>query len=54
MASELYHRYNVGNLKLKFTFSRVASDPKIMTTPSKDVVLGLYEGFKSFADEVRF
>ena len=52
MASELYHRYNVGNLKLKFTFSRVASDPKIMTTPSKDVVLGLYEGFKSFADEV--
>ena len=52
MARELYTKYNVGHLKLKFTFSRVASDPKIKVTSSRDVVLGLYEGFKEFADEV--
>ena len=51
MAQTLYQKYNVGSLKLKFTFSRVSKDPKIVTTPAKDVVLGLYEGFKSFQSE---
>ncbi|MEE2960164.1 MAG: hypothetical protein VYA34_05420 [Myxococcota bacterium] len=52
MARTLYTHYNVGNLKLKFTFARVAADPRIKVTPSREVVQGLFEGFNSFKQEV--
>jgi hypothetical protein len=53
IASELYTKYNVGRLRLKFTFSRSSSNsadqiPGADDVPSEDVVLGLYEGFRRF------
>lgn len=56
MASELYDQYNVGFIRLKFSFSRQSSKledaiPGIEKLTSEDVVLGLYEGFKQFQDE---
>ncbi len=56
IAEELYKKYNVGKLRLKFTFSRATSSssdqiPGADSVPSEDVVLGLYEGFKKFQSE---
>lgn len=53
MAEELYVKYNVGNVRIKFTLSRASSNssdqiPGADSVTSEDVVLGLYEGFKQF------
>lgn len=52
MASELYHRYNVGKIRLKFTLSRATSSdeqiPGLENLTEEDVVLGLYDGFMQF------
>lgn len=56
MASELYHKYNIGQVRLKFSLSRVTADsseqiPGIDDVTSEDVVLGLYEGFALFQNQ---
>ncbi len=56
MASELYLKYNVGKIRLKFTLSRASSSsteqvPGADDVTPEDVVLGLYDGFKKFQDE---
>jgi adenosine deaminase len=55
MAKELYEKYNVGKIRLKFTFSRATSNEsdKIpgFDVTEEDVVVGLYDGFKKFKDE---
>jgi hypothetical protein len=57
MASRLYRTANVGALRLKFTLFRETTDPAEQipgtsaVTP-EDVLLGLYEGFRSFQSEV--
>jgi adenosine deaminase len=53
MARTLYHHYNVGTIRLKFTLSRASgsSDDQIPGMPEvteEDVLFGLYEGFKTF------
>lgn len=53
LASELYHKYNVGRVRLKFSLSRSTSKeseqvPGFESVTSEDVVLGLYEGFSLF------
>lgn len=53
MASELYSKYNVGKVRLKFTLSRAnqTSDeqiPGLENLKEEDVVLGLYDGFMQF------
>lgn len=58
MAKELYEKYNVGRVRLKFSLSRASSSsseqiPGIDDVTSEDVVLGLYDGFKKFQDENR-
>lgn len=55
MANELYYKYNVGRIRLKFTLDRATSSsseqiPGIDDVTPEDVVLGLYEGFKKFQD----
>ena len=55
LASRLFHQYNVGHLRLKFSISRATSDdveklPGDAVSP-EDVVLGLYEGFQAFQSE---
>jgi adenosine deaminase len=57
MASELYHNFNVGKIRLKFTLSRAnqSSDeqiPGLENLKEEDVVLGLYDGFMQFKKEV--
>jgi hypothetical protein len=57
MASELYHSYNVGFIRLKFTFSRATNNeqekiPGIESITEEDVVLGLYDGFMDFKRKV--
>ncbi len=57
MASELYHSYNVGMIRLKFTLSRATSSdfesvPGIEHVSEEDVVLGLFEGFMEFKKRV--
>jgi adenosine deaminase len=57
MARELYEKYNVGMIRLKFTLSRATSSeldqiPGLETLTEEDVVLGLYEGFMQFKQEV--
>lgn len=57
MASELYHSYNVGFIRLKFTFSRATTNsseqiPGLEKITEEDVVLGLYEGFMEFKKKV--
>ncbi|MBT4793476.1 MAG: hypothetical protein HON90_18025 [Halobacteriovoraceae bacterium] len=57
MASELYHSYNVGFIRLKFTFSRATTIeseqiPGIDKLTEEDVVLGLYDGFMDFKQKV--
>ena len=56
MAAELYEKFNVGRIRLKFSLSRSTSSsseqiPGIDNLKSEDVVLGLYDGFKRFKDE---
>ncbi len=56
LAHELFHRYNVGSIRLKFTLSRSTSNeseqiPGIESITPEDVVLGLYNGFKKFKKE---
>lgn len=56
MAEELYHKFNVGQVRLKFSLSRSTSDsaeqiPGIDSITSEDVVLGLYEGFAFFQNQ---
>ena len=57
MASELYNKYNVGSIRLKFTLSRATSIssekiPGSNDITEEDVVMGLYEGFMKFQKEV--
>lgn len=57
LARELYTKYNVGFIRLKFTLSRASSDeaeqvPGIENLNEEDVALGLYEGFMDFKKEV--
>ncbi|MFL5785020.1 MAG: hypothetical protein ACJ76H_10445 [Bacteriovoracaceae bacterium] len=57
MASELYHKYNVGMLRLKFTLSRANQSadeqiPGLENLTEEDVVLGLYDGFMDFKKRV--
>ncbi len=59
MAHELYTKYNVGQIRLKFTLSRSTSIesekiPGIEDITEEDVVLGLYDGFKRFQKENSF
>lgn len=56
MAEELYFKYNIGSIRLKFSLSRSTSSsseqiPGIDDVTSEDVVLGIYDGFKSFQDK---
>ncbi len=56
MAEELYTKYNVGKIRLKFSLSRASSTsteqiPGADDVSSEDVVLGLYDGFKKFQDQ---
>lgn len=56
MANELYTKFNVGRIRLKFTLDRATSSsseqiPGIDEVTPEDVVLGLYEGFKKFQNE---
>jgi adenosine deaminase len=57
MASELFHSYNVGFIRLKFTFSRATTNeseqiPGREEITEEDVVMGLYEGFMEFKKKV--
>ena len=57
MARRLYRTANVGALRLKFTLFRETTDPSeqipgITALTPEDVLLGLYEGFRSFQSEV--
>lgn len=57
MARELYQKFNVGKIRLKFTLSRSTglSDeqiPGLEHLTEDDVVLGLYEGFMKFKSEI--
>lgn len=56
MASELYHKYNVGKVRLKFTLSRATSNdtetvPGIESLTPEDVAVGLWQGFDEFRRE---
>jgi adenosine deaminase len=56
MADELYEKFNVGKVRLKFSLSRASSNsteqiPGADDVSSEDVVLGLYDGFKKFQDK---
>lgn len=53
LAENLYTKYNVGSIRLKFSLSRITTDsgeqiPGIDDVTSEDVVLGLYDGFMQF------
>lgn len=57
MACELYNKYNVGKIRLKFTLSRANQSadeqiPGLESLTEEDVVLGLYDGFMQFKAEV--
>ena len=57
MASRLYRTANVGSIRLKFTLFRETTDPSeqipgLAGLTPEDVLLGLYEGFRSFQSEV--
>jgi adenosine deaminase len=56
MASRLFRTANVGGLRLKFTLFRDTTDPAeqipgLESVTAEDVLLGLYEGFRSFQSE---
>ncbi len=53
MAEELFTKFNVGKIRLKFTLSRASTTsdeqiPGIDQITEEDVVLGLFEGFMAF------
>lgn len=53
MAEQIYTKYNVGFIRLKFTFSRASADeaeqvPGLENVSEEDVVLGLHDGFMQF------
>ena len=53
MAKELYTKYNVGSVRLKFTYSRASTKssdqiPGLEELPSEDVVMGLFDGFMAY------
>ena len=53
IAEELWTKFNVGSIRLKFSLSRSTSSsseqiPGIDDVTPEDVVLGLYDGFKKF------
>lgn len=55
LAQELYTKYNVGKIRLKFSLSRASSNsteqiPGADDVSPEDVVLGLYQGFKKFQE----
>jgi adenosine deaminase len=55
LARTLHSEFNVGHIRLKFSFSRATSNP-VDALPgdnvsAEDVVLGLYEGFEAFRAE---
>jgi len=57
MAKNLYDKFNVGFIRLKFTLSRLTTNsedkiPGINDLTPDHVVLGLYDGFKKFQKEV--
>lgn len=57
MANELYTKYNVGMIRLKFTLSRASANeadkiPGLEDVTEEDVVMGLYEGFMEFKRKV--
>lgn len=57
MASELFHKYNIGMIRLKFTLSRATQNsdeqiPGLENLTEEDVVLGLYDGFMAFKKKV--
>lgn len=59
MAQELYQKYNVGKIRLKFTLSRSSAMeseqiPGLEDVTEEDVVLGLNEGFEQFKKENPF
>jgi adenosine deaminase len=59
MANDLYTKYNVGNIRLKFTLSRTSSMqaeniPGLDSLNEDDVVMGLYDGFMRFKKEHSF
>jgi len=56
MASDLYNKFNVGAIRLKFTLSRATTAskeeiPGADSLSSEEVVLGLYDGFAKFKRE---
>lgn len=56
LAQELFNKYNVGRVRLKFSLNRSTSSsseqiPGVDEVSGEDVVLGLYEGFKKFQEE---
>lgn len=56
LANDLYYKYNVGRIRLKFSLSRSTSSsseqiPGIDDVTSEDVVLGLYDGFRKFQEK---
>ena len=59
LASELYTKYNVGSIRLKFTLSRAnelpgEKIPGLTKLTEEDVILGLYKGFKRFQQDHSF
>ncbi|HUP49697.1 MAG TPA: hypothetical protein VNA04_13000 [Thermoanaerobaculia bacterium] len=57
MASRLYRSGNVGAIRLKFTLFRETTDPAeqipgLEALEPADVILGLYEGFRAFQQEM--
>lgn len=56
MANELYHKYNVGLIRLKFTLNRMTTKkseqiPGTEKVTEEDVIFGLYDGFMKFQNE---
>ena len=56
LAKELFTKYNVGFIRLKFSLSRATADeaesvPGLESLTEEDVVLGLYDGFMDFKRE---
>ncbi len=56
LAQELYQKFNVGQIRLKFTLSRASTNssdqiPGADQVTSEDVVLGLFDGFRKFQTE---
>jgi adenosine deaminase len=56
LAKELFEKYNVGSVRLKFSLSRASQNsteqiPGADDVSPEDVVLGLYEGFSRFKSE---